>query len=147
MAQQVLVQLVDDLDGTSSDAVSTVLFSLDGVSYEIDLTDDNAAQLRDTLAEFVDSARRVGGRIKRAGRTGSATAGPNGEAGQIRAWALENGYELSGRGRIPNHVVEAYKQAQKDKNTKPTTKTATRTTSARPASTRSGRGRTRTKRS
>ncbi|HEX6352968.1 Lsr2 family protein [Actinophytocola sp.] len=113
MAQKVLVQLVDDLDGTSSQDVSTVLFGLDGVSYEIDLSDDNAERLRESLQEFVDSARRTGGRIKRGVRPAQSGKSANaGEAGQIREWALDNGYELAGRGRIPSHVVEAYKEAQ-----------------------------------
>ena len=114
MAQKVLVQLVDDLDGTSSQDVSTVLFGLDGVAYEIDLSEDNAEQLRNSLAGYVDNARRVRGRIKRGSRPSSAGAGANSEAGQVRAWALENGFALSGRGRIPAHVVEAYRQAQAD---------------------------------
>ena len=42
MAQKVQVVLVDDLDGGTAD--ETVTFSLDGVSYEIDLTHDNAAR-------------------------------------------------------------------------------------------------------
>lgn len=113
MAQKVLVQLVDDLDGTSSQDVTTVLFGLDGVNYEIDLSDDNAERLRESLQEFVESARRTGGRVKRGVRPAqSSKAGGAGEAGQIREWALENGYELAGRGRIPSHVVEAYKEAQ-----------------------------------
>jgi hypothetical protein len=107
MAQKVLVQLVDDLDGTSSQDVSTVLFGLDGVSYEIDLSDANAERLRDSLADYVESARRTGGRIKRGTRPAQS-----GEAGQIREWALENGFELAGRGRIPSHVLDAYKEAQ-----------------------------------
>jgi hypothetical protein len=113
MAQKVLVQLVDDLDGTSSHDVTTVLFGLDGVSYEIDLTDDNAERLRDSLTAYVESARRVGGRIKRGTKPapGSKAASAN-EASQIREWAQENGFELAGRGRIPSHVVEAYKEAQ-----------------------------------
>ena len=48
MAQQVNVKFVDDLDG--SDAAGTVSFGLDGKTYEIDLSDDNAAKLRDSLA-------------------------------------------------------------------------------------------------
>jgi hypothetical protein len=113
MAQKVLVQLVDDLDGTSAEDVATVLFGLDGVSYEIDLSDTNAERLRDGLQEFVDSARRTGGRVKRGVRPAqSGKASGPGEAGQIREWALENGFELAGRGRIPSHVVEAYKEAQ-----------------------------------
>jgi hypothetical protein len=125
MAQKVLVQLVDDLDGTSSQDVSTVLFGLDGVSYEIDLSDDNAERLRESLQEFVDSARRTGGRIKRGTRLAQSGKSANsGEAGQIREWALENGFELAGRGRIPSHVVEAYEEAHAQP--KAATKTATK---------------------
>ena len=49
MAQKVQVVLVDDLDGGSAD--ETVTFSLDGVSYEIDLSHDNAAAFRDLLSD------------------------------------------------------------------------------------------------
>ena len=54
MAQQVNVKFIDDLDG--SDAAGTVSFGLDGKAYEIDLSDDNAAKLRDSLAVFVGAA-------------------------------------------------------------------------------------------
>ena len=64
MAQKVVVELVDDLNGTVSDDISTVSFALDGAVYEIDLTEDNAERLRDTIADFVSAARRTGGRIK-----------------------------------------------------------------------------------
>lgn len=110
MAQQVLVQLVDDLDGTSSDDISTVRFGLDGAEYEIDLSDSNAERLRKSLADFVDVARRTGGRLRRGATSTGRSANP-GEASLIREWALENGYELSARGRMPGHVVEAYKEA------------------------------------
>jgi hypothetical protein len=112
MAQQVLVQLVDDLDGTASSDVSTVSFSLDGVTYEIDLSEANAERLRGSLSQYVESARRVGGRLKRGGKPGQNGSGSSQEAGLIRAWANENGYGLSGRGRIPSNVVEAYKEAK-----------------------------------
>lgn len=112
MAQQVLVQLVDDLDGTTSSDVSTVLFSLDGVTYEIDLTEANAERLRGSLTQYVDSGRRVGGRIKRGVKAGQNGSGAANDAGLVRAWANENGFGLSGRGRIPSHVVEAYRTAK-----------------------------------
>jgi hypothetical protein len=114
MAQKVLVQLVDDLDGTSSLDVTTVLFGLDGVTYEIDLSDTNAERLRDSLSQYVDSARRVGGRVKRGTRPAGSKSANASEAGQIREWAQENGFELAGRGRIPSHVVDAYRAAQND---------------------------------
>ncbi|OLF13485.1 histone-like nucleoid-structuring protein Lsr2 [Actinophytocola xanthii] len=112
MAQKVLVQLVDDLDGLPGDDVSTVQFGLDGVTYEIDLSGANAEQLRDRLTEFVAAGRRVGGRIKRGTKPRSTPDNGPTEASQVREWANNNGYELSGRGRIPAHVVDSYRQAQ-----------------------------------
>lgn len=117
MAQKVLVQLVDDLDGTTSDTVTTVQFGLDGVTYEIDLTDTNADRLRGVFADYVNSGRRTGGRVRRgsgAGRNGAT----NNDAGQIREWAQANGIELAARGRIPAHVAESYREAQKDERAK-----------------------------
>jgi hypothetical protein len=129
MAQQVLVQLVDDLDGTASSDVSTVSFALDGVTYEIDLSESNAERLRGSLTQYVESARRVGGRLKRGSKSAQNGSGTSAEAGLIRAWANENGYGLSGRGRIPSHVVEAYKEAkaaEEQKAVKPVPKRRTR---------------------
>ena len=66
MAQKVSVELVDDVDG--SVAESTVEFGLDGVNYAIDLSTDNAAELRDSLASYLANARRTGGRKRRGGK-------------------------------------------------------------------------------
>lgn len=111
MAQKVLVQLVDDLDGSSSEDISTVHFGLDGVEYEIDLSSSNAEQIRSLFTDYVSAARRAGGRARR----GVPAIGKNGgasDAGKIREWATQNGFELAGRGRIPAHVIVAYKEAQ-----------------------------------
>ncbi|HJP69256.1 MAG TPA: Lsr2 family protein [Sphingomicrobium sp.] len=113
MAQQVLVQMVDDIDGAT--ATQTVPFALDGIVYEIDLSDSNAVNLREGLARFVGVARRVGGRKIRSTTGQTATAVPrNDESGKIRAWARENGWAVSDRGRIPASVVAAYEQAQQE---------------------------------
>ena len=58
MAKQIIHKLVDDLDG--GDADETVKFALDGVQYEIDLSKDNAAKLRDVFAPYVGAGTRVG---------------------------------------------------------------------------------------
>lgn len=50
--------IVDDLDGT--DAVETVVFGLDGESFELDLSDANASALRQTFAPWVATARTEG---------------------------------------------------------------------------------------
>jgi hypothetical protein len=126
MAQKVLVQLVDDLDGTTSNDISTVQFGLDGVTYEIDLTKTNAAKLRKNLEDFIASARRVGGRAKRGTAAGapkaktSAAGGYTREQNQaIREWAKKNGHDVSERGRIPSHIIEAFESAHGRKKKNP----------------------------
>ncbi len=112
MAQRVNIVLVDDIDG--SDATQTVAFGLDGASYEIDLSDDNASALREALAPYLGHARKVGrgGGTKRSGRAAAATGAAGGaSAKEIREWARENGHTVPERGRIPADVREAYDAA------------------------------------
>jgi hypothetical protein len=121
MAQQVTIQLVDDLDGTQSDDISTVTFGLDGVSYEIDLTEANAENLRKSLQEFVAHGRRTGGRIKRGSSsksTGGSVTASHEQAQAIREWARRNGHEVSNRGRIPGSLTEAFEAAQAEASSK-----------------------------
>jgi hypothetical protein len=120
VAQQVTVQLLDDLDGTQSDDISTVSFGLDGVTYEIDLTQANADNLRKSLEDFVAHARRTGGRLKRGtNSTSRGTTGASHEQAQaIRKWARKNGHDVSDRGRIPASIVEAFEAAQADASAK-----------------------------
>lgn len=101
MARRVVEILEDDIDG--GDAVETVQFGLDGANYEIDLNEDNAAALREAFSGYVGNARKVRTRAK-----ASTSAGRSIDSKLIRAWALEAGYEVSARGRIPASVVEAY---------------------------------------
>lgn len=110
MAQRVQVTLIDDIDG--NDAVETIQFGLDGVSYEIDLSEENAAKLRDSLAQWVGHARRVGGR-KQASRPSSAASSSRGDLDEIRAWGRSNGYKVSDRGRISAEVMKAFDAATK----------------------------------
>jgi hypothetical protein len=107
MAQKVVVQLVDDLDGTESGDITTVQFGLDGVTYEIDLTEANAGHLRDELAVYVAAGRRLGGRLKRGVRPGG---GDPEEVQRVRDWAAKKGIKLSPRGRIPKKYHEQYQR-------------------------------------
>lgn len=108
MAQRVQILLEDDLDG--GDASETVTFGLDGVTYEIDLSDKNATALREALAGYIGAGRRVAGR--RSSGTGSSSRTSSGELAKIREWARANGYDVSDRGRISKKVREAYAQAK-----------------------------------
>lgn len=112
MAQKVSVQLVDDLDG--SEAAETVTFGIDGVNYEIDLSNDNAERLRNSLSPYVGGARKVGGaRARRGGRsTGRAASSASSvDTNSVREWARANGYQVADRGRIRADVIAAYQSA------------------------------------
>jgi nucleoid-associated protein Lsr2 len=95
-----------------SEGVATVTFSLDGVSYQIDLNEANASKLRDGLADFISAARRTGGRMKRGSAAGGRAASAN-DGPAIREWAREQGHELAERGRIPSHIVDAFHAANR----------------------------------
>jgi hypothetical protein len=108
MAQVTQVRLVDDLDG--GEAAESIAFGLVGKTYEIDLSENHAAELRDVLARFVGAARRAGASSAPARRQKSAPRSPRSreETTAIREWANAHGHEVSSRGRIPSSVVEAY---------------------------------------
>ena len=110
MAQRVNVVLVDDIDG--NDAEETVSFALDGVDYEIDLSDKHAGELRNALSLYIGHARRTGGRRKSGRRPSAPVADEGGaSAADIRAWARENGWDVPERGRVSADVREAYAAA------------------------------------
>lgn len=108
MAKTTIVQLTDDLDGGKAD--KTVSFGLDGVSYEIDLSEENAAALEEAFAKYVGAARRVSGRgATGRGRTARTTISSDPKT--VRAWAAGNGIEVNPRGRIPADVVKQFEAA------------------------------------
>lgn len=115
MAQKVLVQLVDDLDGTDlgEGGGETVQFGLDGRQYEIDLSHANAKRLRTVLGEFVDAGRvaQSGRRASSGSRSSASTAGKRRDLAEVRAWARSKGHEVSDRGRIPQTILDAYDEA------------------------------------
>ena len=109
MAKKVTVTLVDDFDGEGP-ADETVEFSIDGVSYEIDLSARNAKKIREDFKQWIDAGRRVGGR--RRGRPGGSPGRGRAsidreQSAAIREWARRNGHKVSTRGRIPAEIIEA----------------------------------------
>lgn len=117
MAQQIRIMFEDDLDGTelSQEQVNTVAFSVNGTSYELDLSEKNKAKFDKALTPFVDKARKVGKapanvtRIDRARSNRTASSGGDNRAKEIRAWAVGKGLlKEDSRGRIPKDVVAQY---------------------------------------
>lgn len=126
MARKVNIILEDDLDGTpiEGDKGGTLGFALDGMAYEIDLTEKNQAALRKALEKYVAASRKVGktklgrtpgGSVTSIGAARSANAGARmgrEQANAIRDWAKSTGqFVVAERGRIPGAVVEAYQAA------------------------------------
>jgi hypothetical protein len=117
MAERVVRQLIDDLDGTeiTEGRGETVEFSLRDVKYRIDLSAQNVSKLEKALGPYVKAAVKVSEprRRSRNGRNSNNGSGRRTTAplSDVRAWANENGYTVSGRGRIPTQVLEAYASA------------------------------------
>ncbi|HEX9088028.1 MAG TPA: Lsr2 family protein [Arthrobacter sp.] len=105
MAQRVVVELTDDLDG--SEAIETIRFSLDSVSYEIDLNAGHAIELRDFLDRFRTAGRRTGGRVAK--QPAAAASGIDAKA--VRRWALDNNVTVNMRGRIKDDIVRQFEAA------------------------------------
>jgi hypothetical protein len=122
MAQKVQVLLVCDLHDDEVEGSETVAFGLDGSSYEIDVCEQHAGELRDAFAAYVGAARRAGRAPaaspgRRPARTaGRGSGGANGSGDrqrvqEIREWARSNGHKVSERGRLSAAVVSAYEAA------------------------------------
>ena len=111
MATVTRTYMVDDLDGSAED-VENVQFSLDGSNFEIDLSAENAARLRDKLERFIEAGHRVQGQKRGIRKQVITTGVASKEHTQaIRHWAKDNGYQVSERGRIPATIREAFEAA------------------------------------
>ena len=112
MVQRVITERSDDLDG--SPAVEIVRFGYAGREYEIDLSEEHAAELDELLAPYVEHARGVdGGKPKRRARPaeGERRRRPE-ELRAIRQWTRERGLQVIDRGRIPADIIAKYDAAR-----------------------------------
>lgn len=109
MAQQVITQLVDDLDG--GEANQTITFSWGSAQYEIDLSDKNVEKMAKAFDPFISKARKVGRSSSKT--TGAARKATRSDLAEIREWAKANGHEVSDRGRVAQEIVDAYDAAKK----------------------------------
>jgi hypothetical protein len=96
LARKVHVQLIDDISG--EDAQETIRFALDGIDYEIDLAEDNAAGLRKALGPYITHGRRVRG--SSGGQRARGTASNREQLQRIREWAGANGFS-----RVPEAAL------------------------------------------
>jgi hypothetical protein len=108
--QKISRYLTDDLAAASDPggpevvAERTTRITVDGDTWEIDLSAENRRRLMDDLGPYCQAGRRVrepGKHRPRAERDRSA---------RIREWAKGRGIKVSERGRIPADVEAEYKR-------------------------------------
>lgn len=112
MSQKVTVHLVDDIDGGKAD--TTVEFGVNGKYYEIDLSDEHAAELIASFDKWIAHARRA---VPAVARRNTRSAGHATKDGillsDVRSWAANNGYKVSMRGRVSASIIDAYRNREK----------------------------------
>jgi hypothetical protein len=133
MGQRIIT--FDDLDGSHDDTVAKREFSAGRNGWEIDLSDENWAELLDALAPYIAKAKKVRGPgIKASGpRVGPSTSVPAadndaddqvpllhpgtkkvqfadpGEPARLARWAERNHVVLSRPGRPPQSILLAFR--------------------------------------
>jgi hypothetical protein len=116
MAKRTITELIDDLDGSPAEVSREI--ALDGVAYALDLSTVNSAKLDEALAPFIGAGSKIGRggprlRLVRSSSGARATSPADRERnGAVRAWAAEQGLEVSDRGRIKSEILDAYEAAQ-----------------------------------
>lgn len=111
MAQKVITEFIDDIDG--SEAERTFTYAVDGQAYEIDLSTSNIAEFKSAIGGFIESSRKV----KASGnghkdRSSGAKPGSNREhLAAVRAWLRQQGETVSDRGRIAAPLMAKFDAA------------------------------------
>ncbi len=124
--------IVDDIDGTElqEGQGETIVFSVSGIYYQLDLGQKSLDKFHKALQPFVDKAetlkpersplagprRAVDQALKlhKAKLKAEKNGGMSKEQRDaIRDWANNNGYTVGDRGRIKGEIIEAFEAAHK----------------------------------
>lgn len=95
--------LLDDLD-SNVEATETVLFSIEGEFFELDLSEKNATSLRTALGKYTKAGRPVAVRdaVKQLTTNGDY------DPAIVRAWLVAKGRQVSEKGRVPAELVSEW---------------------------------------
>lgn len=111
MAKKTIARYFSDISGEAIEADSpTVTFAIDGVTYEIDLSESEQNALTEALAPYVAAGRKIA-RGQTRGQSRARTTSTGTAPKEIRNWAESQGIAMPARGRIPGAVVDAYNAA------------------------------------
>jgi hypothetical protein len=109
--------MVDDFDGHDGEDVAKRDFEVSGVTYTIDLGDENFKRLEellDALTPYIEKATKVrpAGRARKSTDTVPRLHGYSNS--DVRDWATAEGIEVSERGKIADEVYEKFIAAHPD---------------------------------
>jgi hypothetical protein len=108
MATLQRVTLVDDLDPQAT-ANQTVVWAFGENAYEIDLSDENAGELRTLLQQYIEAGRLLStGKTPENSRVSTRTPNREYDPKKVRVWARENGYQISDSGRLHQDLIRKY---------------------------------------
>ena len=119
MAQRTQLLLTCDVHDGDAEAVETVLFTVEGQSYECELCDAHLAEFRDAMEIWSSHSRPAGrsrggsspGRAAKPSRSTRGRAGDGPTTAEVREWARAEGVAVSARGRVPAELHAAYQAA------------------------------------
>ncbi|WP_081633566.1 histone-like nucleoid-structuring protein Lsr2 [Mycobacterium sp. 360MFTsu5.1] len=102
----------DDLDGSL--ATTTLELTLDGITYAIDLSEENAVRMRSVLEPYIRAASRAGRRGRRTNWPVDQVPAGNAQSPHQRAreWLRMNGHEVGSRGRLSRELLQRYESSQ-----------------------------------
>lgn len=126
MAREVIIRMSDDFD-RSLPADEVIEFTIEGVTYVLDLTTDHANEWRSMIKPYMDAAHEVvkltkEGKPRKSGPGGSQPGTrkarqhspvdePSSVREKLREWAAANGYKTMPRGLVKDEIRQAYSEA------------------------------------
>lgn len=91
-----------------------VRITVGGKNYLMDICPEHEAEMLERLQPYLSIARRAGQALPRNGRGRAVMRAKGGRpftTADVRIWARENGKDVPATGRVPNELIEEFKEA------------------------------------
>jgi hypothetical protein len=121
MTDKVITRRLDDLhakEGREVEADQRYNLSLGGTDFQIDLSQENAAEFEKLLGRYLDAATKLEAKTGTNGKRGPRSVSSTGRrktspeyAKQIREWAADQGIVMKDKGPLPLDVKRQYAEA------------------------------------
>ena len=102
---------VVESDLSGEPGAETTLIGFKGEVMELDLTAAERATLDELFAPYIARGRKLGPMAAKAFAPRKVPETTTEERAEIRNWARAEGYEVAGRGQIPNAIVTEYRDS------------------------------------